>query len=337
MIQTAFHDVFNSGSIVFQVSGNKKPVIHVPYHYPLPYQKCQLRLAKQSFTKFLLSQLRTFNPPTMDVKISLIFLLLGTTQSQSAWINCQYLNYEFYGYTCLLSIDNPDGLNTFTDITGDHLFGLSDVDVLYVTTSIANTFNFPSIVCEKFTSLKWMYFASAGLDRLDDYSFRNCQNLIELGFYKNNLTQIHENSFAFNLQLDRLSISDSRLNWLPENVFNSLKNLKELTLVRTDIEDLPTGLLSPLTNLNSLWIYASRLRTIRAASFGFLPNLRSVMLGSNQISAIDEAFVDNTGVSFLDLYGNVCVNNQVSDNSEGRQVMRQMLRMCFNNFDSQCE
>lgn len=272
----------------------------------------------------------------MNLKIAFILLLFTVIQSHSASISCKYFNLGGSGYNCELSISNPGGFNNFTGISGDHIFGFSDQDVVFVNATFGTSANIPSIICEKFRNLQRIRVSDIGVNRIDD-SLRSCRNLRTLSLWLKNVTKIHQDALLMNSQLLQLGISGIRISRLPENFFRSQIFLRSLELSSTDIEELQPGLFAPLRNLVSLLIFRGRLTTIRSESFGLLPNLKTLWFGDNQINAIDEKFVNNTGVNELDLTGNVCFNDIIIDRAESRQEMRQKLGLCFENFKKQSE
>lgn len=246
----------------------------------------------------------------MDLnRLVALILLLNNLQQTFASISCNYLIYNDVGYSCKLTVDNPNGSNNYTDIQGTHLEGFSDELVVYAEAlSDSNSFNVPSIICEKFKNLKSLYFSKSGIRQINDFSFRSCSKLTTLGFTNNSLLEIGSDSFA------------------------TLTELETLMMTYSSIEELPVGIFSPLVNMHTLWIYNNKLRVIRFETFGQLLNLKNVYVSMNEIEAIDENFIDNTGVTYMDLYGNVCINDQVLDFSGSKDKMKKALEICVENY-----
>lgn len=87
---------------------------------------------------------------------SCIFLLLNfailfaATSSQS--VSCEYADTTD-GYTCLMTIDNPNGFDNFQSIAGTHLQGRTDNEVLAINIINGVTTVIPKILCNQFRSL----------------------------------------------------------------------------------------------------------------------------------------------------------------------------------------
>jgi hypothetical protein len=65
-----------------------------------------------------------------------------------------------------------------------------------------------------------------------------------------------------------------------------------------------------------------------------MPTLRNINLSGNRIDAIDENFIDFTGVNFLSVIGNVCVSRSITDTSVTRTVLRIELSVCIRNYNA---
>lgn len=246
----------------------------------------------------------------MFLKLLVPLICFVNFQLAIATINCDYYVSELQGYSCRLTIDNPDGLNNYAGISGTHVAGFSDVDVLYVYNTVGSiSRNVPMIICKQFTRLRRVYLQSAGIQRIDDSSFRNCANLEYLSFFNNSLSVLEQNSFVGN------------------------QNLERLLFVKTDIEELPANIFSPLVRMDTLWILESSLKILHSESFGDLPNLKIAHFNFNQINAIDERLIDNTGIVEVFMPGNVCFGGMVNDGTPTRSHLREVLARCFENYE----
>ena len=81
-------------------------------------------------------------------------------------------------------------------------------------------------------------------------------------------------------------------------------------------------------------MHNNQLKVIHSESFGNLLNLSEAYLYDNQIDAIDEAFINNTGITQLDVRNNKCANTTIFDSSASRQTMRTELAKCFENYEN---
>jgi len=281
---------------------------------------------------------------------------LNFIRGQSEVLSCSYSG-STNSYTCSLTIINPNGLNNFTGINGMHLSGMTDEDVRYVYGAAGSTPNIPSIICEKFKNTQKIEIFARGLQIIDEDSFQNCKNLTHLNLYNNKIRQFHKNAFKENPELNqlllwfneitelpedpftnlqklvRLDFESNNITVLPENIFNPLTGLDVLYLEKNLIEILPTNIFSSLKNMTTFWIYSNKLKIVHADSFGLLPKLKTVQMYSNQIDAIDEKFINNTGINRFDVRYNLCLSKDISDTTASRGTMRADLKICFENYE----
>lgn len=268
----------------------------------------------------------------MSLKFILYFVLFKVI---SAELNCTYLLTDGLGYTCSLKINNPNGLNNFTVINGTHLAGYSDENVSYISNDLESISpNVPSIICNKFPNVHTILLRSSQIIKINDYSFRNCSNLVTLTFSNNSLTEIDENALIGNLKLEALHIEVNPISKFPPNLFRSQKLLTRLQLDSTNFQEFPNGIFSPLVNMTLFSLNRNKLLNISSIPFGSLPNLRIARFQNNQIKGIDEKFIDNTGVTSIDLRGNECINREINDTTATRSEMKQLLRTCFVNYSN---
>jgi len=286
-----------------------------------------------------------------------IFLLnLNFIRGQSEVLSCSYSG-STNSYTCSLTIINPNGLNNFTGINGMHLCGMTDEDVRYVYGAAGSTPNIPSIICEKFKNTKKIEIFARRLQIIDEDSFQNCKNLTHLDLKNNKIRQFHKNAFKENPELNqlllwfneiaelpedpftnlqklvRLDFELNKITKLPENIFNPLTGLHVLYLERNLIEELPINAFSGMQNMSIFVIHNNKLKIVHADSFGNLPMLKEVYMYNNQIDAIDERFINNTGITSFELRYNLYVNKDLSDNTVSRENMRRELKVCFENYE----
>ncbi|XP_070489894.1 leucine-rich repeat-containing protein 15-like [Chironomus tepperi] len=287
-----------------------------------------------------------------------IIFNIDSIYGQNVVLRCVYSTNLLNGYRCDLTIINPNGLNNFTVINGTHLFLRTDSHVRYITSSSESyTMNIPSIICEKFSNTTTIELLGMGVQKIDEDSFKNCKDLSYLDLKDNNIKTIDENSFKQNFVLNYLLLWFNKITEIPdnslasqhnllvldfesnqisnltENVFKSLISLRFLYLENNLIEELPKNIFTGLSNVLTIRMDNNSLKIIHADSFGILPTLNTVNLASNQIEAIDERFIDNTGITTLNLINNECANSNIVDITLSRLLMRTMLSQCFRNYE----
>ena len=366
----------------------------------------------------------------------LILILFKSCSINCQQISCSYSTYSTDGYNCDLTIQNPNGFNGFTGISGNHVPGYRNNDVSSIGNSqVQLTKNVPSILCDTFQSTKVIKLLSSAIEVIEANSFRNCKNLEFLQLFNHKIANIDENSFNENLELQHLYLERNQLTTLPKNVFGNLHKLLMLVLNENKISDLPENIFNSLVNLEVLYLQSNlittvkpkwfeslsklrilnlnsnviiapsqnvfkqlnsltnldlnnnkiiitrfqplwfeplenlqelllsqnkaselprnmfsslkklvkldlsfnNLKLIRSNSFGTLPNLSSISLKANQVEAIDEKIIDNTGLSNLNMLVNVCSSWNIEDTTASREEMRNKLTHCIDKYANSVE
>ncbi|CAG9798471.1 unnamed protein product [Chironomus riparius] len=224
----------------------------------------------------------------MNLKVILtIFILMMNHNVIFGQLSCAY-NMHFNTYACNLTIHNPDGLNNFDNIEGEHLPGYTDNDVTYMLSVFgSNTLNIPSIICEKFRRLRSIDFHRINIQRLDDYSFKDCPDLSILYLLHNNISIINEAVFSSNSWLRVLFLSGNTLTTLPENIFQHT-TIEYLYLTKNMIVDLPINIFRPLTNLTNLLLADNQIENLRIEWFENNKDLQYLYFDNNKIQHLPE-------------------------------------------------
>lgn len=207
---------------------------------------------------------------------------------QNETLQCTFTFIESE-YTCLITIINPNGLNNFIRINGTHLENKTDQDVLRIYENIEtriSTKNIPSIICDTFVNVQLISYDTMEIERIDDYSFRNCKNLSTLFVWSNKITQIHANAFKENINLRDLALSDNQLTTLDENVFENLHNLYRLSLMMNKITHLPKGIFRNIKNLRILALADNQISSLEVEWFEVADNLLTLLLDNNRIEEL---------------------------------------------------
>ena len=155
--------------------------------------------------------------------------------------------------------------------------------------------------------------------------------MVTLWLDNNYFTSFPKKEFAPLKSLNNLDLRGNRIKNITADSFENLKSIKYLYLQSTQIEELPKDVFIHLKSLISLSLSYNKLKVIH--SLGFLPNLTEIELSDNQIQAVDEKFIDNTGVNKLTFGGNLCANFVITDNSASRALMRSGLQDCFDKYN----
>jgi Leucine-rich repeat (LRR) protein len=202
-----------------------------------------------------------------------------------------------------------------------------------------------------------IYYIQLGIRTLGPDSFWSCNNLLDLNIWINQIEDVHDLTFALNPKLRRLDMRQNRISTMPRILFFSLSDMRTLNLEQNNltvlhpdlfvnqwqltnlnlqfnrIEELPKAVFSSMFGLEQLNMNNNRLSIIHSDSFGILPSLTNASFVNNQINAIDEKFIDNTGLTNIDMRGNICANSNIIDTTPNRGNMKAALSVCFQNYE----
>lgn len=90
-------------------------------------------------------------------------------------ISCSYEFDLSQNYKCNLGIKNPKEFDFFIEIDGNHLNDQNNEDVKIVSAFGQNTPNIPSIICEMFENLEYLWMVDSMIAGLKGESFKNCR------------------------------------------------------------------------------------------------------------------------------------------------------------------
>lgn len=217
----------------------------------------------------------------------IICMMVSRTVSQEAFVNCDYI-FESSDNTCKMSINNPNGLNNFTEISGTHLTGYTNADVIfiYTVTDIGCTSsNIPRIILNTFPNVERVYVTNCGVTGIDDETFAGCSQITWLELGLNNIKSISANAFITLPNLIGIQIPFNPLSTISEYVFARQANLKVLNLRGGDsFKNLQPRLFQSLVNLRDLELSGAGLHSIGPWFVGnVLKNLDTLSLASNHL------------------------------------------------------
>jgi len=217
--------------------------------------------------------------------------------------------------------------------------------------------NIPKIFCDRFLNVETIFYVQLSIRSLGPDSFWNCRMLLNLNIWVNQIQDFHDLTFILSPQIKRLDMRQNRISNMTRTIFFPLSDMKILILEQNDltflnpdwfarqwqltflnlqfnrIEELPRGVFGNMTVLEQLNLNNNRLKVIHSNSFGIHLMLTNASFVNNQINAIDERFIDNTGLTNIDMRGNSCANQNIIDNTPSRESMKAALRHCFQNYE----
>lgn len=192
----------------------------------------------------------------------LIFLVFCASRVIAQDISCTY-EVGFNGttsYACLMTINNPNGFDSFTEISGEHVSGWTDTSVSDVIITSGVTPIIPQVICQKFPQLSRFNAANfpVGIQMLSETSFSGCASLQSVRLH-GEITSIHPSVFVNNLSLRHIelglvlmtlipreilglraeffSIAAPLLNNLPADFFSNARNLQFVELLATGLQE----------------------------------------------------------------------------------------------------
>jgi Leucine-rich repeat (LRR) protein len=227
----------------------------------------------------------------MKLRILLIFTSIFIASSSAQTASCEF-SYTFVNaeevYACILTLDNPEGLE-ITEIEGwNHELGLTDDDVVGISYQ-SGTVNFvPPAICERFVNVERIDLFESGLSIITDESFAACGELTSLIMFGNQLTSITAGAFVNNAKLESLDISNTTLTSLPDGIFDTLMNLKTLVIHHNPFADFPAAIFHRLEALEVLFMENTELSHVNNEWFINNRNLIDLWLFTNHISNVTE-------------------------------------------------
>lgn len=138
--------------------------------------------------------------------IFLIFCLNSAfTSAQVVTISCNFRQSGAdYPYTCDLTLINPNGLDNFDNIQGDHLESRGNDDVTLVNAYNQNSPIVPSIICRQFPNLRTLYLSNCNIQTINETAFAGCANLEQIMLSFNGITEIPAFTFRNSPNLEFL-------------------------------------------------------------------------------------------------------------------------------------
>ena len=220
-------------------------------------------------------------------------------------------------------------LNYMNKINENVFSGVENLKVL----KIKNQMNLPKITSVFNKKLVDLSLNENVIFNLPEKLFSALRNLKVLSLNENDIFDLPENIFQSQENLEELLLSKNKINNLRHKWFTNMKKLKKLNFNNNRIYELPKDIFTPLMSLETIELSNNKIKVISSNSFGILPKLTAINLYLNKINAIDEQFIDNTGVVDINLYGSKCYNTDFFDNSTTRDALFLELQNCFKNYE----
>ncbi|CAG9811907.1 unnamed protein product [Chironomus riparius] len=207
------------------------------------------------------------------------------------WAHCRY---EMTGiYSCALMTHNPNGVNDFTEVYGEHVSGQNNSDVVQVTATFSNTRIIPTILCQQFSNLRTIALINSNVEDLSEESFTHCAHLEALSLHNNWIETIADFTFRNAPNLRNIDIGGNRIATLSPNSFTGTRlDFIDLDMNRFSSFD-QRWLESVNSTLTGIDLFGNSLVMLEADGFSNLVNLQTLHLGSNPLWNIPATAFDS--------------------------------------------
>lgn len=109
-------------------------------------------------------------------------------------ISCTFFELRPGQYECLLSINNPVGRD-FDNITGNHITGKTNDDVVMVEAIAENSRIIPAAICRTFPNTEVIWIELSRIEIINEDAFRDCPNLFRVNLNLNSIATIPDHTF----------------------------------------------------------------------------------------------------------------------------------------------
>lgn len=236
----------------------------------------------------------------MNFKLLLIFSLslLTIASSQSLFCNFQMLHNS---YTCMLTIDNPDGVDVFSGIHGFHMDGRTNDDVFSVNINAGITTIIPRVICDSFRNIRrFDSNRNVGIQRLTENALSSCTNLLTFTSFSNPVTEIHPNFLRNNVNLVGITFVGLLATSIPGQLFSTTPNLDFISIgISPFLRDLPVDLFRNTPRLNSLRLNHNGLTVWRPEWTQSSPHLNALHINDNQFSEMPRNAINLSNLTIL--------------------------------------
>ncbi|KAG5669551.1 hypothetical protein PVAND_017438 [Polypedilum vanderplanki] len=249
-----------------------------------------------------------------------------------SFIRCNYTISA--NIICDMRIFNPNGLE-FYEIEGQLPPGINHNQVTVVVAINQNSRNVPSIICQRFFNLATLAFQFSFVRDINQNAFANCHNLqaLHLGF--NDLQVVPSSVFRSLTNLTLLDLGFNFIHRIYLDSFTGPSQLSTLLLDFNEIREIPYGTFNEHENIQRIDFGFNSLTTIDSRSFGNSMRTKVQFLAEgNFINSIDPNWFDSSeNLNMLMLLHNFCINENFNEIQNSRELVRNRLQNCFNNFN----
>ncbi|CAG9811982.1 unnamed protein product [Chironomus riparius] len=165
--------------------------------------------------------------------------------------------------------------------------------------------------------------------------FNGQQKLADLSLANNNNATITPQLFTPLTSMQRLILSNCNINAINGSWFVQMPNLVEIDLSKNRIPAIPENTFSSANAIESINLANNSITILSSRSFGSLHNLHSLHLENNAINQADHHLISHSTELQAAYFGNnICANFNTDEFSLNRTFYTELLKECFDNFDS---
>jgi len=276
----------------------------------------------------------------MYLKLSIFLLIIQ--HFTDPHVTAQIVHFSFkdvlsteYRCDCLF-ISFKQSFRNSTELSTPHLPNKTDDDVVSIKIKHGSIFQeFPSMICDKFKNLKFIFMSRVLIGLISERTFEKCTNLEQLIFYVVYGDDVNEKIFKNNAKLSSVKVMSASLKTISKNVFaavnqtlidlnlhiisdsfkfppefaNSLIKLRTLELQIRNLVELPQNFFENLENLENLQLINCNIQDLPRSIFKPLKNLQTLDLSTNKLTTIHaDSFGSHPHLMVADFSGNHIVS-----------------------------
>lgn len=244
--------------------------------------------------------------------------------SSANYFNCLFGIATADWYTCVNTNFREHG--TISTITGAHLSGKSNKDVLNLALFSDAMTSIPSNIYQTFPNLYCIRAfcrqrtESTCLDRNSLNELSKSSKLRYLVMNGHRLDTVNSKVFHATTNLAGLVLQNNQIKVVYVDAFKGLKRLDTLMLSNNFIKELLPGTFDDLVELLHLSMYDNSLTTLPKDILKFNKKLRLIEFGSNRIKLIDPQLLDNIPEPIeAHFYKNICIDKAIEVHLQDRK------------------
>lgn len=205
--------------------------------------------------------------------MKILIFLLCATKILAQNISCNYAIVSSR-YTCNMIVNNPNGFDGFPHISGEHLEGRSNNDVIDIKVTSGTSPIIPQIICQQFQALRRFVIGDSqiGVRTISENSFKDCPWL-DVITVVSPVTTIHLNAFQNNLRLVNIQFNSIQMATLPSKLLrtNSISAFHCISCLW--LSDLPLNFFGQNSRMSVISTMGTNFRILRPEWHQNLPNL----------------------------------------------------------------